>query len=124
MSKKSHKLPDEYWFHEENGDKEKALHILEKEVEKKGSPAFFFLLGQDQGIYAQKNIQNFEKAFHYFKRGAEIGDASCIYECGIALMEGLGVEKDYVEGLILIRQAAKLKNKKALQFLLNQEFQK
>jgi TPR repeat protein len=124
MSKNTHKLPSKYWFFEENEDSKKALQIIEEEAKKTSNPALYFLLGQDWGVYAKKDIQNYEKAYHYFKRGAEIGDASCIYECGIALMEGLGVENNNIKGLLLIKKAANLKNEMALQFLFNEEFQK
>ena len=122
--KKSVELPEKYWFYEENSNKEKALQVLENEVENKNNLSFCFLLGQDLGVYAQQKYQNFEKVFYYFNKGAKNGDAACIYESGIALINGLGVKTNQTKGLRHIKQAAQLNNEMALQFLLNEQFQK
>eukprot|EP00966_Prymnesium_polylepis_P056438 1305781-Prymnesium_polylepis.1 len=44
--------------------------------------------------------------YGWYKRGADLGDASCLWLAGCSLANGLGVEKDIAYGMMLVGRAA------------------
>lgn len=115
-------LPPEYWERYEQGDYIGARHLLELEASKNQDPRLCFLLGQEFGICSRSGFENYEKAFSWFSVAAEYGDPASIHEIGIALLKGLGVERDTESGIQNIKRAAALNDEVALAFLLNPEF--
>ncbi len=116
-------FPDEYWALEDSGDRLGALEFMEREVSISKDPDIYFHLGQEFGLYADHDIQDFQRAFGWFDRGARTGHAPSIYESGIALVKGLGVSEDTMAGIARIREAAILGNEIALSFLMSGQSQ-
>ena len=116
-------FPDEYWDLEEKGEKLPALEFMEMEARRTKDPDIYFFLGQEFGVYSDRNLTDYARAFEWFNQGALVGDAPCIYESGIALLAGLGVPNDKLAGLGRIREAARMGNEVALDFLLSEQFQ-
>ena len=107
---------------EEAGLIKESFQILEN-AGRNGDKDAAFLLGQEYGVYAKQGWQDFEKAYHWFEIGSELGDAACTYEQGIALLKGLGVAPSHEKGLAKVIEAAEQKNKMALEFLLSKQWQ-
>jgi len=80
------------------------------------------LLGQEFGICSRSGFENYQKAFRWFSVAAKYGHPASIHEIGIALLKGLGVERDTESGTENIKRAAALNDEVALAFLLNPEF--
>ena len=67
--------------------------------------------------YASAGRQDFVKAYESFRRGAELRDPSCCYDCGFMMYKGLGCEQNYPEAVTLFQNAADFNHPAALYML-------
>ena len=50
--------------------------------------------------------QDWPAAYGWYRRGADLGDASCLWKAGECLATGLGVEKNVTWGMVLVARGA------------------
>eukprot|EP00966_Prymnesium_polylepis_P118693 2743724-Prymnesium_polylepis.1 len=64
------------------------------------------------GLWSEDGKHGLEKdaaaAYGWYKRGVDLGDASCLWQAGVCLADGVGVEKDTTYGMVRVMQAAGL----------------
>ena len=84
--------------------KEWAVQLLEGAV-KEDCPLACHILGMYYK-YAEEGKQSFQTAYDYFQRGANLGDATCCYDCGFMKYKGLGTEQSYAEAVDYFGRAA------------------
>ena len=56
-------------------------------------------------------VADAEKAFHWFKKGADLGDPACMAQAGRMLLDGYGTEEEPAFGTALMVQAAMMGSK-------------
>ena len=75
-------------------------------------PDAFYQLGELY-LRGEKFPQDRKEAFKWFKKGADVGHASCIYELAVMYQEGKAVKLDLGKAFRLYERAANLGLKKA-----------
>ena len=55
-------------------------------------------------------VQDEAKAFEWYKRAAELGDADAMFNLGLCFEDGRGVAKDEAKAFKLYKRAAELGN--------------
>ena len=68
----------------------------------------------DAFCYGNGVDQNYEKAYEWYLKGAESGDAKCMTRLGELYVNGAGVTQDYEKALEYFHQAAELQIPKAM----------
>ncbi len=106
----------------QRGEKEKATALLEDMLEKQHNyPPAVYNLGV---LYLQEgktHPENFRKAYNMFAMATEKYHSGAMYNMGLMLLKGEGVEKDIKRAKALFELAALLNFKPASQVLLSLE---
>lgn len=104
-------------------DTSQAFNFLSKATADNFAPAWV-LLGQlyEQGQTYDKNDKPLppspEKAFTMYKKAADLNHMRGLIEVGRCYYKGLGVKQNKQEGLKILRNAAQLKSKTAVELLM------
>lgn len=91
------------------------LKDLEKMTQEK--VFLYFIEGASLELGIGERVQNFEEAFYYYKKAADMGFSPAQHQLGLLYLRGKGVEKNLAEALKLFHLAAKQGFRKSFSML-------
>lgn len=107
-------------------DVQKAIEMFEKAKDSGSAGAYnnlAIVYSSGEKVYGVK--PDYKRAVEYWRKGAEMNDASSLYHYAICLLKGkYGVSKDKAKGYALMYKAAENGSPSALMFLYKKEIKK